>query len=79
MAISADIDWLALVFVEVLSNVLHARGIGNSMVVGIVVDSSWVTTVAITTSLAVNHNLRAEANWGWVQVLEETVESVSKS
>ena len=79
MAISADVDWLALVLVEILSNVLHARGIGNTVIVGIVVDTRWVAAVAITTSLAVNHNLRAKANWGRVEVLEENVESISKS
>jgi hypothetical protein len=28
--------------------------------------------------LAINHNLRVKANWGWVVILEENVESVSE-
>ena len=41
-------------------------------------DFIWVSTVARTTSLKVNDNLRVKGNWSWGLVLHEDVESVSK-
>jgi hypothetical protein len=48
-------------------------------VVSVVVNTSGVTTVARATSKAVNHSLRVKINWGGVVILEQNVESVSKS
>ena len=43
---------------KVLGNILHACRVRDTMVVGIVIDSRRIATIARATSLAVDHDLR---------------------
>lgn len=42
---------------QVVGNVLLARAVGNTVVEGVLVDESGLTTVAVSASLAVDDNL----------------------
>ena len=78
-AVSANINGFTLSTVKVMSLVLFARGVWDTLHEGILEDITWISTIAVTTSLTVDNNLSIESNWGWVLVLEENVESISKS
>ena len=80
-AVSADINVLALekrVSRKVGGSVLLAGGIWDSVFHGVLVDTTWVSTVAGSTSSAVNNNLGVESNWGWALISLKDIESISK-
>jgi hypothetical protein len=58
MAVSADINWVAVILVKILCNILDARRIGDTIVISIVINTRGISTIARPTCLAVNHNLR---------------------
>ncbi len=78
MAVSANFDVLALPVGTVLSFILHARRVRDACVISVIVDTSWISTVASAASLARDHHLRVQVNRSRVQILEEDVESVSE-
>ena len=76
-AVTADINVLAHTALEVVGGVLLARRVGDTGLVGILVDLSGVATIARAASLAVNNGLSIESNRGGGEVLVEDVESIS--
>ena len=76
-AVLADIDSFAVS--EVSSNVLLAGRVWNTLGGSPLVNISWVSTVAVTTSLAVDNNLGVQSNWGQGHISEHDVESISDS
>ena len=76
-AISANVNRSTSV-TKVLGSVLFARRVGDSVSVGIVVDSSWVSTLAVTSSFAVDHDLSVKINWEGIKSLEMNIKSISK-
>ena len=62
----------------IMSNVLFARGVWNTLHTSEFVDTTWVSTLARATSTAVDNDLSIETNWSWVLVSEHDVESISK-
>ena len=76
-AVSADVNGLTGM-VEVVGDVLLAGRVWDTMVVGILEDVDWVSTVASAASLAVNHHLGVQSDWGRGFITEHDVESVSE-
>jgi len=76
-AVSAQILVGALVL-EIGSCVLLARGIRDTVLESIVVNSGRVSTVASAPSIAVHHYLSVESNWSHKLVFHLDVESVSE-
>jgi hypothetical protein len=70
MAVSADIDVRALPSIEVLCLILHARGVGDSSVVSMVVHTGRVASIAGATGNAVDHSLGIKVDWGWILVFQ---------
>ena len=66
MAVTADIDVSAHATLKVEGSVLLARGVGDTSVVSVLVNLTWVSTVTGATSLAVDDNLGVKANRGRV-------------
>jgi hypothetical protein len=79
MAVSANVNWVTVILIKILGDILHARRIRDTIVVSIVVNTRWVTSKAWATCLAVNHNLGVKSNWGGIKILKHDIESVSKS
>ena len=77
LAVTADVVVGAHALLQVQSCVLLAGRVGNTSLVGVLVDSGGVATVARSTSLAVNDGLGIEGDWGWVESTVEDVESIS--
>ena len=77
-AITAEVDVRAHAALEVVGGVLLARGVGDTVLVGVLIDATWVSTIARTTGLAVDDDLGVKADWGRLLVcsLVEDVESV---
>ena len=63
---------------QVVGNVLLARAVGNTVFVGVLVDESGLTTVAVAASLAVDDNLGVQTDRGGVAQACQDVESISK-
>jgi len=78
-AVSAEINVLAHAVDKVVSSVLLARRVRNTVLKGIFVNLGRVATVAGATSLAVNDDLSVEANGSVTLQTEVDVESVSES
>ncbi len=79
MAISANINVRAFPSIKIFCFVLHAGRIRNTSVVSVIVDASWVTTIARSTSKAVNHSLGVQINRSGIVVFQKDIESISKS
>jgi len=79
MAVTADIDVSAHATLEVIGSVLLARGVGDTSVVSVLVNLTWVSTVTRATSLAVDDNLGVKANRGRVFSTVQNVESIGDS
>ena len=78
-AISAQIEVSALTTLKVESSVLLARAIRNTMIEGILVNLGRITTVAATTSLAVDNSLSIQTDGSGVLESIHDVESISDS
>ena len=76
-AVLALVDGTASERFRVFGNVLLARGVWDTLLVSELVDASWVSTLAASSSTAVDNDLSVESNWSWVLVSEHDVESVS--
>jgi len=79
-AILADLLSCAL-HISVGGYVLLTGGIWNTFVKDVLVDITWVSTLATSTRvlLAVDEDLSVKSNWSWVLVLGQNVESIGKS
>jgi len=62
----------------IMGNILLARRVWDSLAISELVDTTWVSTLAATTSTAVDNNLSIKSNWSWVLVFGHNVESISK-
>jgi len=76
-AVSADVDVSAHPGGEVVCDVVHARGVLETVSVGPFVYSSWVSTIAGTTSLAVDNDLGIKSNRGRRTEVGHDLESIS--
>jgi len=63
---------------KILSNVLLARGVWDTMFLGIGVHFWWVSSLTVASSICIDNDLSIESNWSWVLVIQFNVESVSK-
>ena len=78
-AVTADVDVSANIHLIVVGLIVSARSVDESLVSGELIDLSGVTTIARSTSLAVDNHLGGESNWsGSAQVIHD-VESIGKS
>jgi len=77
-AVTALVNWLNS-SLQVISNVLHAGRIRNTIVEGVLVDSARVTTVARATSVSIDNDLCVESNRSGVFQVKVDVKSISKS
>jgi hypothetical protein len=76
---AANIDVLTHAVSKIGCTVILARRVRDSRVVGEFIDFGWVATVACSSCLAVDQDLRVEVDWrGGVEILSD-VESVGKS
>jgi hypothetical protein len=75
-AILALVDCAASGLVKISCYILFARIIRNSLLVGKLVDSSWIASLAGSSSSAVDNNLGAKRYRGRVVVSKEDVESI---
>ena len=78
MAVTANIDVSALV-VLVQSDVVHAGRVHDTSLVSVIVNESWITSIARATDLAVDDSLWVKTDWGWGRESVHDVESISKS
>jgi hypothetical protein len=76
-AISAQVEIGALTALKVVSSILLARAVGDSVLVSVLVNLSGVATIAATSSLAIDDSLGVKTDWGGVLQLIQDVESVS--
>jgi hypothetical protein len=76
-AVLASINGLALPFVEILGDILFTRRVWDTRVISVLVDTSWVSTLAGSSSIAVDNNLGIQGNWGWALQVVHDIESVS--
>jgi len=65
-------------FKQVVSDVLLARTVGDTMVEGVLVNESGVTTIAATAGIAVDNGLGVQTNGSGVLQVVQDVESVSE-
>lgn len=63
---------------QVVSNVLHAGGVGDAAVEGMLVDLGGVTTVAGATSVSIDDNLSVKSDRSRILQVVHDVETVSK-
>jgi len=64
--------------VEVVGNILFTRAVWDTCLKCILVYLSWVTTIAGTTGLTVDHGLCVETNWGGGVEVVEDIETISE-
>ena len=77
-AVLALVDGGALGFVEVVSDVLFTRAVWNSLFISELINTTWVTTIAGTSSSAVDDGLSIKSNRCGARIVEHDIESISK-
>ena len=77
-AVLALVDGAAPEGLRVLSDVLLARGVGDTLLVGELVDTTGVATLAGATGTAVDDDLGVEGDGSGVVVFEQDVETISE-
>jgi len=76
-AIFANINWIALVFIQICCLIVLATCIWHSFLIGIYINSKRIATIACSTSSAIDDGLRTESQWSGAQHVCHNIESIS--
>jgi hypothetical protein len=76
-AVTAEINGSTVAINQVVSSILLTRRVRDSIVKGIEIDLTWVSSIAGASSLTVDNDLGIKTNWRGGQTSIQDVESVS--